>query len=90
MTTALLVTLSVIEIALVVGVLATYLIRIDNRLAKISSLLGKVSFGVRAVETQTSSIGPSVVRINGLLTDIDGALGPIVTKAEAAAHSNGR
>lgn len=91
MNTPLLLTLSVVEIALFVAVLVTYLVLIDNRLAKISSLLGKVAFGVRAVETQTGAIGPSVVRINGVLTEIDGALGPIVVKAEAAVRSsNGR
>lgn len=83
--TALLVTLTVIEIALVVAVLAIYLIVIDKHLKVISTWLGKVAFGVRAVNTQTASIGPSVIRINTTLREIDAALGPIAEKAERVA-----
>lgn len=83
--TALLVTLTVIEIALVVVVLAVYLILIDQHLKVISTWLGKVAFGVRAVNSQTASIGPSVVRINTTLREIDEALGPIAQKAERVA-----
>ncbi len=82
---ALLVTLTVIEIALVVAVLAIYLIVIDKHLKVISTWLGKVAFGVRAVNTQTASIGPSVIRINTTLREIDAALGPIAEKAERVA-----
>jgi hypothetical protein len=83
--TALLVTLTVLEIALVVGVLATYLVLIDRRLRVVSTYLGKIAFGVRAVESQTASIGPSVVHINKTLTEIDSTLGPLTDKANAAA-----
>ncbi|MPZ66927.1 MAG: hypothetical protein GEU83_15920 [Pseudonocardiaceae bacterium] len=83
---ALLVTFSVIEIALVVTVLAVYLILIDKHLKVISTWLGKVAFGVRAVNTQTASIGPSVVRINTTLREIDAALGPIAEKANRVAE----
>jgi hypothetical protein len=84
MTTALVI-LTVVEVAVVVGVLAVYLIAIDRRLRGISAYLGKIAFGVRAVETQTSSIGPSVLRINATLREIDAALGPIAEKAQRAA-----
>ncbi len=83
--TALLVTLSVIEIALVVVVLAVYLILIDKHLKVISTWLGKVAFGVRAVNSQTAPIGPSVIRINTTLREIDEALGPIAEKADRVA-----
>jgi hypothetical protein len=86
MTTALVI-LTVVEVTIVVGVLATYLVLIDRHLRVISAYLGKLAFGVRAVETQTSSIGPSVVRINTTLREIDAALGPIADKAKRAAET---
>lgn len=85
--TALLVTLTVVEIALVVGVLAVYLILIDRRLRVVSTYLGKVAFGVRAVESQTRPIGPSVLRINSRLREIDVVLTQFAKKANAAASS---
>ncbi|MPY79282.1 MAG: hypothetical protein GEV04_12485 [Actinophytocola sp.] len=84
--TALLVTLTVVEIGLVVGVLAVYLVLIGRKLRVVSTYLGKVAFGVRAVESQTAGIGPSVVRINERLREIEAALGPLTEKAEAAAR----
>jgi hypothetical protein len=84
-----LVILTVVEVAIVVGVLAIYLILIDRHLRVISAYLGKLAFGVRAVETQTSPIGPSVLRINATLREIDAALGPIADKAKRAAGARG-
>jgi hypothetical protein len=88
MTTALVI-LTVVEVAIVVGVLVAYLVLIDRHLRVISAYLGKLAFGVRAVETHTSPIGPSVLRINATLRDIDAALGPIVEKAKQAAEVRG-
>ena len=48
----LLITLSVLEVLLVVTVLAYYLIQISKSLHNASAHLGKVTYGVRAVETQ--------------------------------------
>jgi hypothetical protein len=87
--TTALVILTVVEVAIVVGVLAAYLVLIDRRLRVISTYLGKLAFGVRAVETQTSPIGPSVLRINATLREIDAALGPIAEKAKRAAEARG-
>ncbi|CAN5690083.1 hypothetical protein BH24ACT26_BH24ACT26_02670 [soil metagenome] len=84
MTTAL-VLFTVVEIIVVVAVLASYMILITKHLTTVSRYLGKVAFGVRAVETQTGSIGPSVLRINKTLQEIEAALGPIAEKAERAA-----
>ncbi len=78
----LLIVLTVLEIALVIGVLALYLIRISASLRRSSQNLAKVTFGVRAIETQCASIGPSVVRVNEQLRTIAGALDQIATKAE--------
>lgn len=83
----LLIILSVIEVLLVIGALAYYLIQISNSLHNTSRHLGKITFGVRAVETQCSSIGPSVTKINEQLTTITGALGGVADRAEAIADS---
>lgn len=83
--TKLLVVLTVVEIAIVVIVLATYVIALTRELRSISTTLGSVAFGVRAVESQTGVIGPSVLRINKTLAEIEAALGPIAEKAERAA-----
>lgn len=80
--TTLLIALTVIEAAVFVAVLATYLILLHRRLTVTCTYLGKIAFGIRAVESQTASIGPSVLRINKTLREINGALGPIAAKAE--------
>ena len=81
----LLVVLTVIEVLIVITVLATYLVAIHRGLASVSATLAKITFGIRAVETQTSSIGPSVTRLNEELEAIAAALGPLVEKAERLA-----
>ena len=82
-----LIILSVVEVVLVIGVLAYYLIQISKSLHETSRHLAKITFGVRAVETQCSTIGPNVVRINEQLTTIAGAVGGVADKAEAVAES---
>jgi hypothetical protein len=82
-----LIILSVFEVLLVVGALAYYLIQISKSLHTTSQHMGKITFGVRAVETQCSSIGPSVTKINEQLTTITGALGGVADRAEAIADS---
>lgn len=62
--------LSLIEIAALVAVLAVYLTVIGNQLKRISATLAKITYGVRAVETMCSVIGPAVDRINGNLQDV--------------------
>lgn len=84
--TALLVTLTIVEIVLVLIVLVYYLVRIAASLRRTSVLLGKVAFGVRAIETQCSTIGPSVVAVNERLGTIAGALDDLTGLAEAAAR----
>lgn len=84
----LLIILTVGEIIVFVGALAGYLIAISRSLANISDKLAKTTFGVRAIETQCSSIGPSVVRVNEQLTAIAGALDGLVGKAERAGRSS--
>ncbi len=83
----LLITVSVAEIVLVVAALAFYLRRIAESLRATSANLAKVTFGVRAIETQCASIGPSVLKVNGQLRTIAGALDGIATKAEQLSKS---
>lgn len=79
--TRLLVTLTVIEILILVIVLAVYLIQIAASLRRTADKLAKTSFGVRAIETQCEPIGPSVLRINGQLEAIAGALDGLTPRA---------
>jgi MFS superfamily sulfate permease-like transporter len=83
--TALLVVLTLLEIVIVVGVLVAYLVAISRSLRRTTVWLGKVSFGVRAIETQCAPIGPSVLTINSQLVGIAAALGTVTGLAEQAA-----
>ena len=80
---ALLIVLSAVEILLVISAIAFYLWRIAVSLRVTSANLAKVTFGVRAIETQCASIGPSVLKVNGQLRTIADALDGIAGKAEA-------
>ncbi len=81
---ALLITGTVAEILLVVGVLAWYLNQVAGSLHRTAEQLADVTWGVRAVETQCARIGPGVTRINGQLTTIAGALAGVASLAESA------
>ena len=83
--TPLLVTLTIIEIVLVVVVLVYYLARIAGSLRRTSVLLGKTAFGVRAIETQCEVIGPSVLAVNDQLAGVASALADLTDLADAAA-----
>ena len=69
-----LIALTITEVVLLVGVLAGYLIAIAARLRSVSKTLGRITFGVRAIETQTAPIGPRLTEINGALGQVAGAL----------------
>ncbi len=84
----LLVALTVFEIVLVVAVLAYYLIQISASLHNTAASLAKVTFGVRAVETQCASIGPSVLSINEKLGVIAGAVTGVADQAEELAGTS--
>ena len=79
---ALRVFLSVFEIALLVGTLAFFLNVVAKQLNSISANLARITFGVRAVETQCAVIGPAVDRINGNLAEVNSDL----VRAAAAAE----
>lgn len=73
----LLMVLSALAVLILVGVLVYFLLRIITTLESIGgeprgyssrlSGLGKIAFGVRAIEQQTSHLGPEVLRLNASL-----------------------
>jgi len=75
--------LTVLEIVLLVGVLATFLNIVAKQLNRISANLARIAWGVRAVEVMCGVIGPAVDRINGNLVDINNDL----TRSAAAAET---
>lgn len=83
MRTALII-LTVGEIAIFLGALVVYLIRIRRSLVRTSQTLAKVAFGVRAIETQTGTIGPSVLKVNEQLHAIAKAVDGLADTAEAS------
>ena len=70
-----LIVLTLIEVAALVGVLAVYLITIAATLRTVARTLGQVTFGVRAIEKQTEPLGPVLRDVNELLERVVGALG---------------
>src|SRR5262249_50693083 len=74
----LLIVLTLAELAILVVVLAAYLIAIAATLRKISHTLGLVTFGVRAIEKQTEPIGPVASDINGAREQVAAALESVV------------
>jgi hypothetical protein len=77
--------LTVFEIVLLVLVLAWFLARIAKLLVSISDTCGKITFGVRAVETQLAVIGPSTDRINSGLSELNNRLDRAAAEAEQRA-----
>ena len=77
--------LTVLEIALLTAILAWFLSRISRLLMAISATCGKITFGVRAVETQCAVIGPAADRINAGLSELAGKLDRAASQAERLA-----
>lgn len=86
----LLMTLTAVEIVIFLGALVVYLVRITRSLRLISMYLGKVTFGVRAIETQTAPIGPSVLAINKRLPAIAAVLAGLAELADHRAQRAGK
>src|ERR671934_1518766 len=70
-----LIVLTLVEVALVVLVLAVYLVSIAATLRTVARTLGLVTFGVRAIEKQTEPLGPVLRDINAGLEQVAGLLG---------------
>ena len=79
-----LIIVTLVEVVLLVAVLATYLIIIAAKLRNVSSTLGLVTFGVRAIEKQTAPIGPVLADVNGALEQVAGALEQVTRPAADA------
>jgi hypothetical protein len=77
---------TVFEIALVVLTLAYFLNRVARQLNHISATLAKVTFGVRAVETQCAVIGPAADRVNANLGEAAAGLEKAAVLAERLAR----
>jgi hypothetical protein len=80
----LLIVLTLVEVAILVVVLASYLIIIAAALRRVSHTLGLVTFGVRAIEAQCAPIGPVLTDVNGALEQVAGALEAVGTPDPAA------
>jgi hypothetical protein len=84
--TALLITLTLIEVAVVLGVVVGFMIAIARSLRRTAVTLGKVAFGVRAIETQTAAVGPGVTAVNERLEAVASAFSDLTGLAEQAAE----
>ena len=77
----LLTVLTIVLVLLLVGVLVTALVALIDELGAVggepTSLLAKVRWGVRAIEQQTSALGPQVKRLNAGLDRADEGLASI-------------
>ena len=73
--------LSSLQVLALVAALVVFLQRIVATLESIggspTSYLAKISFGVRAIEKETSHLGPQVTQLNGGLTTLGGKLGVV-------------
>lgn len=100
----LLTVLSILAVLVLFGALAYFLIKISQTLEHIggdprgyssrSSTLGKIAFGVRAIEQETSHLGPEVTKLNSGLTQAAAGLGSIdahlVGTIQAVGRQEGR
>lgn len=73
--------LTVLEILGFVGVLGFFLNRITQQLVSVNKTLAKITFGVRAVETQCHAIGPAADRINSNLSSVAAGLEDAANRA---------
>lgn len=77
---------TVLEILLFVGVLGFFLNRITQQLVSVNKTLAKITFGVRAVETQCYAIGPAADRINANLASVAAGLEDAASRTERLAR----
>lgn len=70
----LLIAATLAEVAALVGVLAGYLIAIARTLRRVARTLGNVTFGVRAIETQTEPMAAALRDVNSDLEQVAKAL----------------
>ncbi|MGH3787780.1 MAG: hypothetical protein ACRDRG_14795 [Pseudonocardiaceae bacterium] len=83
MSTALLVTLTVVEILALVAVLALFVILITRRLRSLADSLGQVSGVISAVQGDVFLVGAGAAILNRKLNAIAGLLPAMAEKAES-------
>lgn len=83
--------LSCLAVVLLLAVVAAYLLRIARLLEKIggsaTSRLGKIRFGLRAIETQTAQLAPRVNALNSGLLALDSGLRAVAADLTATARN---
>lgn len=78
-----LVVLTIVEIIALVVVLTTFVVILTRQLRGVAELLGRIAFGVRAVERQAEPLRPSVERMDESLEALNGELVPRLTAGPA-------
>jgi hypothetical protein len=86
-----------LEVVALAGVLLFFLERIAGALDRAGgtprSDLARISFGVRAIETETSHLAPQVTQLNASLQEVAGKLqvvdGHLASVARALGHEEG-
>lgn len=74
-----LILLTVVEIVALVAVLAAYVVIVTRQLHRVAEMLGRIAFGVRAVERQVGVVDPALTRVNGTLRALNDGLLPQLT-----------
>lgn len=77
---------SLVLIAVLVAVLAFYLITVIRILNRAIDTLGKVTFGVRAIAFRTEPLAPILGDVNANLSAVAGALEQLVADVSAPAR----
>ncbi len=78
---------SLVLIAVLVAVLAFYLITVIVILRRATDTLGKVTFGVRAIAHRTEPLGELLGDVNTNLSAVAGALEQLVADGSAPAEA---
>lgn len=78
--------LTIVEALAFVGVVAWYILRITRSLRATSEVLGRVTFGVRAIERQTEPVGSLVTKVNRQLDAISQAVADLADAAGSGAR----
>ena len=79
--------LTVVEILLLVGGLAVFLIIFSGQLRAISGSLWQLNERVRTTEQRLRDLGPAAEEVNAALSDISTALAPLAARAESSARA---
>lgn len=90
MSETLLITITLVEIVVLIAVLAAFLLVVAKHLRAISSVLAEVTWGARAVERQLRATVSNVRQMNVALKDITTSLPVVTRKIEERNRGAGR